>query len=484
MKRHTKHRWSALCKFSLLLAAPLVLANAMDAGQAQRRPNIIYINADDLGWMDLSFQGSTYYETPNIDRLASDGIAFTDAYAPAANCAPSRACVISGLYPQRHGVYTVATSARGQAKDRKLIPTTNTTILDDSFVTMAEALKAGGYTTIHLGKWHLGKDPLTQGFDINFGGSHQGGPYRGGNYLSPYDYPNLEQAEPGEHLTDRLGDEAIAFIKAHTSASSASGKDQPFFMHFAAFAVHTPLVAKPELIERYKQKDGNDAHYNATYAAMIHSLDENVGRILQTLDELGLNENTLVLFTSDNGGVYKLTRQWPLRAGKGAYFEGGIRVPLFVKWTGHIQPGQISHVPVTGLDYYPTFLEAAGVAVPAGLELDGNSLLPLLTDAGTIEARPLFWHFPIYLQAGNAETHDLLFRTRPGSVIRLGDWKLHQYFEDGGLELYHLSDDIGEKKNLAAQYPEKVQELLALLKDWRVATDAPVPSELNPKYQP
>lgn len=473
----------------LLSLGPLVHANSLvaiakGAATSEIRPNIIYINADDLGWMDLSCQGSKYYETPNIDLIAAEGMRFTDAYAPSANCAPSRACVLSGLYSQRHGVYTVGSSARGAAKDRKLTPTGNKPLLDDSIVTMAEALKAGGYKTIHLGKWHVGKDPLTQGFDINFGGSHDGGPYRGGKYLSPYAYPNVVQDEPGEHLTDRLGDEAVAFIKEHTAASSAEVQAEPFFMHFAAFAVHTPLVAKPELIELYDQKEGNEAHKSAVYAALIHSLDENVGRILQAVDDLGLSENTLVLFTSDNGGVYKISRQWPLRAGKGSYFEGGIRVPLLVKWKGHIQPGQISHIPVTGLDYYPTFLEAAGVAVPDGLRLDGDSLMPLLTNASTLEQRPLFWHFPIYLQAGNTETHDMLFRTRPGSAIRLGDWKLHEYFEGGKLELYNLKDDRGEKTNLAESHPEKVAELHALLKDWRKKTGAPVPTELNPKYNP
>ncbi len=458
---------------SLAHGSPLgEVAKGVDNG---RRPNIIYINADDLGWMDLSCQGSKYYETPNIDRLAAQGMTFTDAYAPASNCAPSRACVLSGLYPQRHGVYTVASSARGAAKNRKLIPTANTTILDDSFVTIAEALKAAGYKTIHLGKWHVGKDPLTQGFDINFGGSHDGGPYRG-KYLSPYNYPNVVQDKPGEQLTDRLGNEAIAFIEKN--------QGNPFFMHLATFAIHGPNQAKPELVERYKKKLGTKAHSNPTVAGMIHSLDENVGRIMKKLDELGLAEKTLVIFTSDNGGVYESSKQWPLRAGKGAYYEGGIREPLFIRWKGRIKPGVRSGVPVTGLDFYPTFLDASGVAVPDGLELDGVSLMPLLSGKGTIKGRPLFWHFPIYLQGGNSETQDPLFRTRPGSVIRLGDWKLHEYFENGVLELYKLNDDIGEKNNLAKKHPEKVAELHALLKAWRKKTEAPVPAELNPKYNP
>jgi len=441
---------------------------------AGEKPNIIYINADDLGWADLSCQGSSYYETPNIDRLAQQGMRFTDAYAPAANCAPSRAACMSGMYTPRHGVYTVGGSDRGKAKDRKLIPTKNTTLLDERFMTIAEALKATGYATIHLGKWHLGEDPRTQGFDINIGGSRDGGPYRG-KYLSPYNYPNCVQEEEGEQLTDRLGTEAIAFIKKHRAV--------PFFMHLATFAVHGPNEAKPELVQRYSKKPRTEAHNDPTFAGMIHSLDENVGRIMQVLDELGLAEKTLVLFTSDNGGVFELSKQWPLRAGKGSYYEGGIREPLIVRWPGKIKPGSECSVPVIGIDFYPTFLDAASARVPDGKVLDGVSLMPLLTGTGPIRDRALYWHFPIYLQAGNEETRDPLFRTRPGSAIRYGDWKLQEYFEDGSLELFNLKDDLGEKNNLAVRHPEKVRELHDLLKAWRREMDAPVPTELNPKYE-
>jgi arylsulfatase A-like enzyme len=442
---------------------------------ASGKPNIIYINADDLGWMDLSCQGSTYYETPNIDRLAKQGMRFTDAYAPAANCAPSRAACMSGMYTPRHGVYTVGSSERGKSKDRKLIPTKNTTMLDDSVVTMADALKAAGYATIHLGKWHVGKDPCTQGFDINIGGSHEGGPYRG-KYISPYTYPNCEQEAAGEYLTDRLGTEAISFINAH--------QDKPFFMYLSTFAIHTPFEPKPEQLAHFEAKSGSDAHKNAMYAATIKALDENVGRVMDELDKLGLAENTLMLFTSDNGGVYKFSRQWPLRAGKGAYYEGGIREPLVVRWPGTIKAGSECSVPVIGIDFFPTFLDVADAPVPEGTVLDGVSLMPLLTGAESIKDRALYWHFPIYLQAGNSETRDPLFRTRPGSVIRYGDWKLHEYFEDGALELFNLNDDLGEKNNLAASHPEKVRELHEMLKAWHKEMDAPIPTELNPEYQP
>jgi len=441
----------------------------------EQAPNIIYINADDLGWADLSCQGSSYYETPHIDKLAKQGMRFTDAYAPAANCAPSRASCLSGMHMPRHGVYTVGTSERGKSKDRKLIPIKNTAELADRFVTIAEGLKAAGYTTIHLGKWHVGKDPCTQGFDINIGGSHDGGPYRG-KYISPYTYPNCEQEAAGEYLTDRLGTEAISFINAH--------QDKPFFMYLSTFAIHTPFEAKPEQVAHFKAKPGSDAHKNAAYAATIKALDDNVGRVMDELDKLGLAENTLVLFSSDNGGVYKYSRQWPLRAGKGAYYEGGIREPLIVRWPGTIEAGSECSVPVIGIDFFPTFLDAADAPVPEGAVLDGVSLMPLLTGTGMLKDRALYWHFPIYLQAGNAETRDPLFRTRPGSVIRYGDWKLKEYFEDGALELFNLKDDLGEKTNLAVSHPEKAKELLAMLKAWRKEMDAPIPTKLNPEYQP
>ena len=441
----------------------------------RRMPNIIYINADDLGWTDLSCQGSSFYETPNIDKLASQSMTFTNAYAPAANCAPSRACCMTGLYPPRHGIYTVGNSDRGKAKDRKLIPTPNTTILADRFVTIAEALQGAGYVTAHVGKWHLGEDPTTQGFDVNVAGCQWGSP-SGGGYHSPYAYPNCVQTKKGEYLTDRLGMEAVAFIEQN--------RDKPFFLHFATHTVHSPLQGKAELVAKYRHKRPSKAHHHAVYAAMVQSLDENVGRIMTALDTLGLSDNTLVLFTSDNGGVWKTSKQWPLRAGKGSYYEGGIREPMFVRWPGRIKPGSRCDVPVSGIDFFPTFLDAAGVPKPAAKHLDGVSLMPLLRQTGTIADRPLFWHFPVYLQGGGPESRDVKFRTRPGSVVRYGDWKLHEYFEDGGLELYHLKTDVGENINLAEREPAKLEELHALLRSWRQKTGAPVPTALNPRYDP
>ncbi len=435
--------------------------------------NIVYINIDDMGWTDISCMGSRYYETPNIDRLAREGMLFTNAYAPAANCAPSRACCMSGQYTPRHGIYTVGSSVRGKAKNRKLIPIKNNTVLPDEVITIPEALNAVGYVTCHAGKWHLGDDPCTQGFDVNIAGCQWGGP-NGGGYFNPGGFPNLTGKRNKDFLTDRITDECLKFIDTN--------REHPFFLYFSPYAVHAPIKSKSSIREKYEKKRGSNGHNNANYAALIETLDTNIGRILNRLDNLGLTDNTLVLFTSDNGGVFKRTRQHPLRAGKGSYFDGGIREPLLVRWPGKIKPGSRCDTPVIGIDFYPTFLDATRTPKPKGKQLDGLSLMPLLTDSGALPERPIFWHFPIYLQGGNEETHDRAFRTRPGSAVRYGDWKLHEYFEDGRLELYNLKSDAGERKNLAGEMPEKVKELHQLLKRWRQETDAPVPTKLNPKY--
>jgi arylsulfatase A-like enzyme len=443
------------------------------ASKKSKKPNIIYINIDDMGWKDVTYMGSRFYETPNIDKLASEGIIFTNAYAPAANCAPSRACCMSGQYGPRHGIYTVTSSERGDAKTRKLIPTKNETILPDDNVTIAEALKAGGYTSITLGKWHLGPDPRTQGFDENVGGNTAGHPP---SYFSPYKNKSLPDGPKGEHLPYRLTDEALDFIERNAS--------KPFFMYFPFYSIHGPIQTTQELANKYEAKGGDDLHDNAKYAGMIESVDTNIGRLIAKLNELNLTDNTFILFTSDNGGVNGVTSQEPLRAGKGSYYEGGIRVPMFVKWPSKIKPGSKSDTPVSGIDFYPTLLEVTGTSKPKGKLLDGISIVPVITGKGDLPERPLYWHFPIYLQKyiGNDSTRDPIFRTRPGSVIRLGNWKLHEYFEDGGIELYNLKDDISENHELSEKYPQKAKELLDMLKAWRKKTGAPVPTELNPKY--
>lgn len=455
------------------LILPILLCLGLSS--AFGKPNILFLNVDDLGWADLGVQGSEFYQTPNIDRLAAEGLRFTNGYAPASNCAPSRACVITGQYTPRHGVYTVWNSDRGKPSTRKLIPEPNTEHITPENITIAEVLKDGGYRTITLGKWHLSEDPTQHGFDINIGGDTRGLPYPDG-YHSPYEFPNLTQPEPGEYLTDRLTSEAIAFLR--------EPRDQPWFMYLPFYAVHTPIQGKEELTEKYEQCEATAAHNDPAYAAMIETVDTNIGRILHTLDELDIADNTLVIFTSDNGGLYQISKQWPLRAGKGAYYEGGIRVPLIVRWPGKVEPGEVSDVPVCGIDFFPTFLEAAEIQKPEDKILDGVSLVPLLTRQGSLRERPLFWHFPIYLQRGNEETQDPTFRTRPGSAMRLGDWKLIEYFESGDLELYNLAIDPSEKINLAEAEPEKARELQAVLEDWRKDLNAPVPVDPNPEYQP
>lgn len=446
----------------------------------KKNPNIIFILIDDLGWKDVGYMGSQYYETPNINKLAASGVAFNNAYAPAANCAPSRACIMSGQNTPRHGIYTVGSSERGKARTRKLIPIANTVSLADSVITLAEALKTAGYTTAHIGKWHLGEDPCTQGFDLNIAGSHAGHPK---SYFSPYKNHNLEDGPEGEYLTDRLTNEAIKFIK-----SKASDKcENPFFLYMPYFTVHTPLQGKEALIEKYKNKQGAKGQNNPVYAAMVESADQNIGHILNTLQEEGLWENTLILFFSDNGGIAGISSQYPARAGKGSYYEGGIREPMIVSWPSTLPSGKTINEPVSGLDFYPTLLEAASIMPEKDQILDGESLFPLMLENKKLSREALYWHFPIYLQAYNPrkdQARDPLFRTRPGSVMRMGKWKLHEYFEDGALELYNLEEDPGEWNNLAESMPQKTDELHRFLKKWRRKNNAPVPTKLNPNYIP
>ncbi|OVE81282.1 aryl-sulfate sulfohydrolase [bacterium M21] len=444
---------------------------------ASEKPNIIYINADDLGVMDVGFMGRKEYRTPNLDRLAGEGMIFSEAYAPSANCAPSRAACMTGQVAARTGVYTVGTSERGSTNLRKIIPIKNTPYLEDEDVLIPEVLKTGGYKTIHLGKWHLGDDPTTQGFDVNIGGDKTGSP--AGGYHSPFKKGSMvsydKQYPAKTHRCDIFAEEAIKFLNANSAT--------PFFMHMAYYAVHTPLQAVPEMVKIYQDVPG----IHAVYASMIEKMDESIGKIINELDRLNLKENTMILFCSDNGGISKVSKQKPYRAGKGSYFEGGIREPMFVRWPAKVKAGSRCDVPVIGLDFFPTFIKAAGLEKPTDKILDGVSLMPLLTQSGTLPKRALYWHFPVYLQkyaGAEDESHDVHFRTRPGSAIRLGKWKLHEYFEDGRLELYNLEADINERRNLATEMPEKAKELHAMLKKWRAEVKAPVPTQLNPKYDP
>lgn len=430
-----------------------------------RRPNIILINIDDLGWSDVGYIDNRYYETPNIDRLCKQGIAFHRAYAGASNSAPSRACLLSGLNTPRHGVYTVDPAERGGAEDRRLVPWPNKNVLDSSFQTLPMLLKSAGYQTCHIGKWHIGTDPLKQGMDVNIAGNHAGHP---NSYFSPYHNENLKDGPEGEYLMDRLAREAVQYL-------DTVSRNSPFFLYYATYAVHTPLQAKPELIEKYQRKTKTDAHFNPIYAAMVENMDASVGSILAAVERNGLSNNTLIVFTSDNGGVYDISRQWPLRAGKGSFYEGGIRVPFIIYMKGKYNTGKSNNLPVSQMDLFPTFAHLAEV-VPLA-KPDGEDLLFYLDEGHTdyLENRTLYWNFPGYLEGGNKDTRDILFRTRPVSVLVKQGWKLIENHEDGYLELYNLNSDPSEKINVLEKHPDITQELYELLHKWIKETDAPQP---------
>ena len=441
-----------------------VSASCALSGQSRastRMPNIVFIFIDDLGYKDLTCFGSTYYETPNIDKLASDGIVFTSAYANAPNCAPTRACLISGQYTPRHGVYTVGTPERGKAHLRKLIPIPNRTNLDSKVVTVPQALKAAGYKTACIGKWHLGdKEPFRpedRGFDVVFLRNRQG-----------------HFTADGRYLTDVLTDESLKFIEQN--------RDGPFFLYLSHHTVHTPIQARKEIIEKYKKKKPGAEHNNPTYAAMIESMDQSVGAVCAKLDELKLSDNTVVFFFSDNGGYANATSMAPLRGSKGMLYEGGIRVPMIARWPGRVKAGTSCDVPVIGIDFYPTFLEIAGAPKPPGHILDGVSLVPLLTRRQALKRKSIFWHFPAYLEPYNKNQEP--WRMTPGGAVRQGDWKLIEFFEDGKVELYNLKDDISETNDLSKAKPEKTKELHRTLVEWRKSVNAPVPTEKNPQYNP
>ena len=472
--------WKYFRNLSLFfLTVFLIFISSCNKQNKTDQPNIILINIDDMGWNDVSFMGSTYYDTPNIDALAKQGMVFTQGYAPAANCAPSRASINTGKWTTRHQIYTVSNSDRGEARDRKLIPIKNTTILDPKFTTISQKLKEYGYTTCHSGKWHLSETPLDYGFDINIAGGHRGGP---GSYYPPYGKKRQNRvaidSDQGKYLTDIIMEKTLSFIDK---------ADQPFFLHYTPYAVHTPIHKVDSLMSKYVDKKPYKGQKNPEYATMIDNLDRNIGDLINKLKEKKSFDNSLIIFTSDNGGYYgKITMQKPLRAGKGSYYEGGIRVPFFFYWKGKIKSGINNKTPISQLDVFPTIMDAIGDDSHKN-EFDGLSLIQLLKNGKEISERPLFWHFPIYLQGYNIkdnENRDSLFRTRPGSVIRKGDWKLHYYFEDKGIELYDLSKDIGERNNLAKFNITKTRELMSELENWWKKTNAPIPTMLNPDYEP
>ena len=458
-------------KLSFLL---LLMLLSSSNKESLDKPNIILIVADDLGWSDLSYMGSEYYETPNIDKLSKSGMTFYNGYASSANCAPSRATMLSGKYHTEHGIYTVRNSDRGSRKTRKIIPIETKTTLDLDFFVIPEMLKEVGYTNGHFGKWHLGDvgfHPEQSGFDVNIGGNRHGGP---GGYFAPYPNPELENEPKGEYLTDRIGDEVVKFIDQN--------KENNFFAYVPFFSVHTPIQSKPDYQKKYSNKESNEYHNRPDYAGMIQSLDENIGKILDKIDTLNLSENTLIIFTSDNGGIRAISNQYPLRAGKGSYYEGGIKVPMIFSWKGKIEAETDSYERISNLDFYPTIKNLVGYK--ENIDLDGVDLTPIFKGE-KLKKRELYFHFPIYLEPYRVQLDsgtDPLFRTRPGTVIIKDNWKLHHYYEDNKFELYDLEKDISESKNLIEINKEKKTELLMDLNNWRKAKNAPIPSKLNPYY--
>lgn len=471
--------------FALICISSMSMVTTL-AQESHEKPNIILINVDDLGWADLGCYGSRYYETPNIDKLASEGMLFTNAYASAAVCSPTRAAIMTGKAPARTGITdwirarfqggtipedkTYAVKYVGDSATKLLTPA-NPLWMELEETTIAELLQQHGYTTCHIGKWHLGTEdwyPEKQGFDYNIGGCDYGQPP---SYFDPYynservpNIPTLPPRREGEYLEDRLADEAVNFIKKH------SGK--PFFLNMWNYAVHTPIQGKPKLVAKYEKKDTTHQKSPA-YAAMVESVDQSVGKIMHTLKALDLDQHTLVIFTSDNGGLETeiATDNDPLRSGKGYPYEGGIRVPMIVRWPGKINKNSNNATPVISHDLFPTFCEVAGINVPDKPNIDGVSILPVLTGEKKLDREALYWHFPHY------RVGDIV----PFSIIRDGEWKLIKRYEGKEFELYHLGEDLAEENDLSTEMPEKVAQLDKKLMNWLDQVNARLPKE-NPAY--
>jgi len=470
------------------LVGPAGLGLGQAASAARRKSkklNFVFFLIDDLGWADLGCYGSTFYETPNIDRLASEGMRFTEAYAACPVCSPTRASIMTGKYPARLGITQWIGGPNEPTPYRHYLP------LEE--VTIAEALKQAGYATGFVGKWHLSTRnpdrakyyPDQQGFDVNIGGDFSGAPP---TYFWPYKKRNraLETMPPGgaegEYLTDRLTDESLKFLDAN--------KDRPFLLYLSHYAVHTPIESKQALTNKYKARaeklpktEGprfaevygryktRQVQDNPAYAGMIQSVDESVGRVMKKLAELGAAGNTAVIFMSDNGGLSTVAREGPtcnlpLRAGKGWLYEGGIREPMIIKWPGVVRPGGVCSEPVTSTDFYPTMLQMTGLPLLPKQHVDGVSMVPLLTGTRKLKREAIYWHYPHYHGSGN----------KPSGAIRAGDYKLIEWYEDNSVELYNLKDDLGEKNDLAASMPEKAAELRRLLHRWLRQTKATVPT--------
>jgi arylsulfatase A-like enzyme len=453
---------------STLLTLSLVLG-AANAAAATERPNIVLILADDLGWLDLGCQGNRHIETPHIDRLASQGMRFTDAYSAAPVCSPTRASILTGQAPARLRITNhIPDQERFTPPDATLASAATVDHLSTDYVTIAEHLHGAGYATAFMGKWHLAGDyarpseglgdlrfyPEKQGFDINLGGCALGGPP---TFFDPYRIHNLPPRREGEYLPDRIFDEAIAFVRRH--------RNQPFFLNIWNYTVHWPMEAPAPLIAKYEDRRGPGLK-DPRYAAMIEAYDTALGRLLAALDDLQIADETLVVFTSDNGPYDGVADVRPLRAAKGYLYEGGIRVPLIVRFPGVVQAGSLCREPVVSTDLFPTLLAAAGLQPNPQTPLDGEDLTPLLHRTGTLKRDALFFHYPNYAFHQS---------NRLGSAIRQAEYKLVENFDDGSLELFNLSQDIGETRNLAGQMPERAAEMARRLRAWRQEVDAAMP---------
>ena len=458
--------------------------NSRTANKTNKKLNFVFFLIDDLGWTDVSCYGSSFYETPNIDKLASEGMRFTEAYAACPVCSPTRGSILTGKYPARLGI----TQWIGGSNE----PTPYRHYMSLEEVTVAEVLKGRGYATGFVGKWHLGNKPYYpehQGFDINIGGDSSGAPP---TYFWPYRRRNraLEEMPPGgeegEYLTDRLTDESLKFLEAN--------KERPFLLYLSHYAVHTPIESKAALTDKYKAKaekmpkpkgprfipvylryKTRQVQDNPAFAGMVQSVDESVGRVMKKLEELGVADNTVVIFMSDNGGLSTVPREaptsnLPLRAGKGWLYEGGIREPMIIKWQGVVRRGSVCREPVTSTDFYPTMLEMAGLPLMPEQHVDGVSLMPLLKNEGKLKRKAIYWHYPHYHGSGN----------RPSGAVRAGDYKLIEWYEDNSVELYNLRNDMGEKHDLAKEMPEKAAELRRMLHQWRRQMKAKMPA-LGPR---
>jgi arylsulfatase A-like enzyme len=447
---------------------------------SRSKPNIIVVLADDLGWADVGYNGALFYETPNIDKLAREGMVFNRFYPSAANCAPSRASIMTGMYSPRHGVYLPQGLSKGKAENmRWKVPThgqdasfntfpVSINHVDPEFESLAELVKKGGYVTGRFGKWHIGDD--NQGFDVS---SSDGTPgfvtNRAGLETRFYDDTTVAQ---------RLTHAAIDFIARHRTS--------PFFVFLSHWEVHSPMAATQDRVAYYAQKprETGAKDYGPVYAAEVEQVDVSLGKVMEALDSLNLAENTLLIFTSDNGGSLKYTTNAPLREGKGTFYEGGIRVPFLARWPAVIRPGSHTNVPVSGIDFMPTFAEIAGVPKPQNQPVDGLSILPVFREEQFSADRTLFFHFPLYLSGQKDvsralpvyNSDELFWRAVPSTTLIKGDWKMIYYYEYDNYELFNLEVDVSERNNLAEQYPEIERALLKEIHEWVNETNAPLPN--------